>query len=195
MHHHPWKKLSEHFAYNGWRNIIRKAFELPNGQRMDFDILGAGHYVTVAAVTETGEFILVSQYRPGPEQMLVSFPEGAIDSGEKPEEAARRELLEETGYEAGEITFLKEFRSSYTNQYQYCLLATGCRPTGRQQLDDDEFIEVFTLPPSDFRRLLGDTADTSFHNVGCGYLALEKLGLLCPPQSSKPFHSSQPANS
>ena len=173
MANQHWKKIGEYAVYEGWRKIIKKEFELPNGRRIDFDIVGAGHYVTIAALTEGGEFILVRQYRPGPEQLMISFPEGAIDSGEQPEDAARRELLEETGYLAGQILFLKEFRASYTNQHQYCLLATGCRPTGRQQLDDDEFIEVFTMPPPDLRRLLADTADNSFHNVGCGYLALE----------------------
>ncbi len=173
-----WKKLGERFAYQGWRKIIRKEFELPNGRRADYDIVGAVHYVTVAALTEDEEFILVRQYRPGPEQLMISFPEGAIDPGEQPEETARRELLEETGYLAGEVTFLKECLSSYTNQRQYCLLATGCRPTGLQQLDDDEFIEVFTLPVTALRRLLTDAADTSFHNVGCAYLALERLGWL-----------------
>lgn len=173
-----WTKLNEEEAYRGWRSIIRKRFELPDGRRADFDILAARHYVTVAALTEAGEFLLVRQYRPGPEMPLVSFPEGAVDEGESPEESARRELLEETGYEAGALVHLKTFRSSYTDQLQFCLLATGCRKIADPETDDDEFIEVFTLTEAALRQMLFDAKDDTFSNVGCGYLALEKLGKL-----------------
>lgn len=170
-----WKKLWEENRYEGWRKIIRKRFELPNGEKAEFDILGAKHYVTVAAVTDEERFVMVRQFRPGPEQVLVSFPEGAIDEGESLEEAARRELREETGFAAQSIQLLKTFRSSYTNQLQHCLLATGCRPAGSQQTEADEFIEVFTLSIPELRRLMRDTADNSFSNVGCAFLALERL--------------------
>ncbi len=175
-----WKKREEREAYSGWRRIIRKRFELPDGRLVDFDILGAAHYVTVAAITQSGEFLLVKQYRPGPEMPLVSFPEGAIDDGESPEQSARRELLEETGYEAGKIVHLKTFRSSYTDQLQFCLLATGCRKIADPKPDDDEFIEVFSLPEKALRQLLSKPQDDTFSNVGCGYLALERLGKLQP---------------
>ncbi len=174
-----WKKLGEEYVFEGWRQIIRKRFELPSGKQVDFDILGARHYVTVAAFTETEEFLLVRQYRPGPEHPLFSFPEGAIDDGETPEAAARRELREETGYAAGEVVLLKEFRSSYTIQSQYCLLATGCRQVGQPRPDEDEFIEVSTLSIPELRRLMRNAADNSFSNVGAAYLALEYLGKLC----------------
>jgi len=174
-----WLKLGEEYAYEGWRKIIRKHFELPSGKKIDFDILGDRHYVTVAALTEAEEFLLVRQYRPGPEHALLSFPEGAIDSGETPEAAARRELREETGYAAGQLVLLKEFRSSYTTQSQYCLLATGCRAAGPLQPDDDEFIEVLTYSVPDLRRLMRNATDYSFSNVGAAYLALEHLGKLC----------------
>lgn len=175
---HDWKKLEESKAYEGWRQIIRKRFELPDGRQSDFDIVGARHFVTIAALTEDEDFLLVRQYRPGPEMVMVSFPEGAIDPGESPEEAARRELLEETGYAAGEIVPLKTFRGSYTTQKQHCLLATRCRRIASPQLDEDEFIEVFSLPASALRSLLSNSADDQFTNVGCGYLALEFLGKL-----------------
>lgn len=173
-----WKKIEEAYAYEGWRKIIRKRFELPDGRQADFDILGAAHYITVAALTEDQRFLLVRQYRPGPETTLVSFPEGAIDQGETPEAAARRELLEETGYSAGEIINLKTFRSSYTNQLQFCLLATGCRKTAAPQPDEDEFLEVSSIDSGQLRKLLQNPEDDRFSNVDCGYLALDYLGKL-----------------
>lgn len=173
-----WKKLGQEIAYNGWRKIIRKRFELPDGAHADYDVLGAGHYVTVAALTRDQQFVLVRQFRPGPERVLISFPEGAIDRGESPQDAARRELLEETGFAAENITLLKVFSSSYTTQLQYCLLATGCDPIAEPETDHDEFLEVMTLPIADLRRLMCNVDDGTFNNVGCAYLALEYLGRL-----------------
>ena len=147
----PWKKIGEELLHDGYRGILRKRFEMPDGKLMDFDIIRNEVYVTIAAFTEDKEAILVRQYRPGPEKELVSFPEGALNSGESPIDAARRELLEETGYLAGNIQLLKTFRSAYSTEKQICLLALDCKLTAEQQLDDSEFIEVLTMPLPSFR--------------------------------------------
>ena len=110
--------------------------------------------------------------------VLASFPEGLVDPRESPEMTARRELLEETGFEAGHISLLKEVRSAYTTERQVILLASDCHKVGQQKLDATEFIEVFTLPLTEFRKMLRQAEDTSFVNVDAGYLALDKLGWL-----------------
>lgn len=63
-------------------------------------------YVTVVALTAAGEVLLVRQYRPAVEQVTLELPAGHVEPGESPEEAARRELEEETGYRAGRLEFL-----------------------------------------------------------------------------------------
>ena len=73
-----WTKLGERIAFDGFRKIIQKIFQLPNGKEATFDTVEGGDFVTIAAFTKNREAILVRQYRPGPEQALVSFPEGAI---------------------------------------------------------------------------------------------------------------------
>ncbi|MCR9099614.1 MAG: NUDIX hydrolase [bacterium] len=151
---------------------------MPDGRHADFDVIGNNTYVTIAAFTQDKEAILVRQFRPGPETTLTSFPQGYVDPTESPEEAARRELLEETGYEADEIRLLKEIRSAYSTERHLCMIATGCHKVGQQQLDEDEFIEVFRLPLSSFRKLLNNPADTTFANVDAGYLSLDFLGWL-----------------
>lgn len=172
----PWKKISQSYAYRGWRHIIRKRFELPDGQEADFDIFGNDAFVTVAALTEDERFILIRQYRPGPEQFLLSCAEGFLDKGESPEDTARRELLEETGYQAGAVEVLKEIRSSYSTERQICLLATGCRPARAQTLDREEFIEVLTVDIPTLRQWFTDPARHDLTNIDCFYLALERMG-------------------
>jgi len=173
-----WKKVSEHVAYEGWRKIIVKKMRMPDGKEADFDIIGNDPFVTVAAFTADKEAILVKQFRVGPEMMMTSFPEGYIDKGESYEDAARRELLEETGYEAGEVSLLKEFRSAYTTDHQICLLATDCKKVAKQELDSHEFIEVFTLPIPALREYMKDPKASPFSNIDVAYLAFDYMGLL-----------------
>lgn len=173
-----WQKLNEEVVYKGWRNMLRRRFMLPGGEEMDFDIFNGGDFVTVAAITQSREFLLIRQFRPGPESIQISFPEGAIDNEESPLATARRELLEETGYAAGEIHFLREIAHSYSTGRQFLLLATDCCKVQEPQLDRTEFIETFTVPVPEFRLLLRNPADRQFHNIDAGYMALEFMGWL-----------------
>lgn len=173
-----WKKISEKVIFKGWRDIIEKKFSLPTGKEAAFDILRTADYVTIAAFTEHQEVILVKQFRPGPEVALTSFPEGALEKGEAPEIAATRELLEETGYQADSITYLKSFKSAYTTQKQICVLATNCKKVNQQNLDETEFIEVILIPIEKFRNYLTNPTDDSFTNVDAAFLALDAMGML-----------------
>ena len=138
-----WKKLKEEFAYKGWRSMLIKTFRLPNNNDSSYDVILNSPYVVVAAFTSKGEAILIRQFRPGPEMVLSSFCEGYIDENETPEQAARRELLEETGYRAGQVRYLRNLRTAYSTEERICLLATDCEYERPPQGDADEFIEVF----------------------------------------------------
>lgn len=174
MHNQPWKKLSERYGYDGWRKMLIKQFELPNGRIMEFDILESPSYVTVIPVTMEGRWICVRQYRPGPEKFITGFPEGGFEDGETAEEAARRELSEETGYEAGSLHFLKSRRSAYFTQTQYFVLALDCEQNGGQELDDSEFIEVLELEEAELLHRLR-SHDDAFNNIDAAYMALDYL--------------------
>jgi 8-oxo-dGTP pyrophosphatase MutT (NUDIX family) len=65
-------------------------------------------YVAVVATDSEGRFLLVKQFRPVVEAETIELPSGLVDPGETPEAAVRRELIEETGHEAGEVEFLGE---------------------------------------------------------------------------------------
>ena len=177
MNHAPWKKIGERSGYKGWREILIRTFLLPHGKKADFDIIHNVSYVTVVPLTTDGKVVTVRQFRPGPETFLENFPEGGMEKGETPEEAAYRELLEETGYHSEEIIFLKAKQGAYSTQTQYFLLALNCKKTDRQNLDENEFIVVKEWPLKELRKRISSPEDR-FNNFDAAYLALDYLGKL-----------------
>ncbi len=173
-----WKKIKEEQVYQGYRNIIRRTFELPHQKVVDFDIIDVPSFVCIAAITSQQEILLVEQYRPGPEKTMVSFPEGRIDPGEEPEAAVYRELLEETGYQTQAITLLKTIPHAYSNQQKYCYLAYHCELVQEQNLDEHEFIQVKLLSIAAFKQFLKNPLLDNFNSVDAGYLLLDHLGYL-----------------
>lgn len=172
----PWEKTGEKLAYKGYRSIIRKTFLMPNEKSEDFDVVEGSSFVTVAAFTTDQQVLLVKQYRPGPEAFNIGFPSGYIDKGETPETAARRELLEETGYACEEIVFLKKIVEAYSHVDKLCFLATGCHQIGELELDDNEFLEFGLLNLDEFKTWLRNPENETFTDIDAAYLALDKLG-------------------
>src|SRR5665811_1421089 len=72
------------------------------GEERDFVVLESSDLVGVVALTEEGRLVLVRQFRHGLREVTLELPGGLIDAGTTPEEAARAELREETGYGGGE---------------------------------------------------------------------------------------------
>ncbi|GAB4397953.1 MAG: hypothetical protein OHK0053_15520 [Microscillaceae bacterium] len=170
-----WKKISQSTVFKGFREIVRKRFLLPNGQESDFDIIEVPSFAAIAALTPQFEVLLVEQFRPGPENFLLSFPEGRIDEEEEPENTAHRELREETGFQAREMHLLKVIPQAYSNQLKYCFVALGCEQVAEPSLDDTEFIQMSRWSLDEFKKLLADPRQTNFTSVDVGYLMLHFL--------------------
>lgn len=102
--------------------------------------------VCTLAVYEGG-VVLIEQYRHAIDQWMMELPCGGIDQGETAESAARRELLEETGYTAGEMVHIGRY---YTNQGVSCatcnLFFTRCTQTGKPHREKTEFIKIKRVP-------------------------------------------------
>lgn len=170
-----WKKKKEVLVFKGYRNMLQKYFDLPNGREAVFDILQAPSFVSIAALTIEKKVLLVKQFRPGPEQLLLSFPQGMIDEGEELLECAQRELMEESGYIAGEWVFVKEISEAYTNIRKYIFLALDCKKIAEPSPDDAEFIQLEEWSLERFRQMLKDPLATDFTCVEDGFLLLDYL--------------------
>ena len=86
-----------------WFNIEEKTI---NGLESPYFALTLLDYVSILALTNENQVLLVRQFRPAVEEDTLELPSGHVEEGETPEEAARRELLEETGYEAKRLKLL-----------------------------------------------------------------------------------------
>lgn len=170
-----WKKIKEEPFKAGFRKLIKKTFELPNGKIGEFDIKHEGPAACVLALTKNNQVLLVKQYRPGIEKVLYEMPGGIVEKGEKPKNAIKRELLEETGYTGNVKLVGTSFDCAYSTMIRYNFIATNCKKIKEQQLDDKEFAEVIEMPLRKFRKHLqsGELTD-----VESGYLGLDFLKLL-----------------
>ncbi|WP_092263779.1 NUDIX domain-containing protein [Deinococcus reticulitermitis] len=112
-----------------------------------WEIVRHADAVAVLALNAAGEMLLVRQHRPAIGAVTVEAPAGLIDAGERPEQAARRELQEEAGLDA-EMTLLTRFYVSpgFCDEQLYVFLAGELRES-RLPMDDDEEIEVLWMQP------------------------------------------------
>lgn len=172
----PWKKLKEEPYKAGFRKMIKRWFEMPNGQTEEFDIANNEEVVCCLALTTDQQVILTKQFRPAQERILLELPGGGLESEETPEEAMSRELLEETGY-TGNMQFVaKSLASGYDTLVRYNFVITDCQKIQEPNEEDTRgTAETILMSISDFKKHLKSAELT---DVATGYLGLEYLELI-----------------
>jgi len=170
-----WRKLDERRIRDGWAAVIGRRYEMPDGETLEFEIKAEGPTAVVLALTPAQEVVLVREFRPGVEEELLELPGGLIEGDEAPTDAARRELLEETGY-AGDFQYIGGMVDcAYSTRIRHVCIATNAVAVAEPTPQAGEFPEVVTMPLDDFREHLRDGRLT---DVGPGYRALDALNLL-----------------
>lgn len=154
--------------------------ELPNGQYSKREMIKHPGAVAVIAVTPDKKIVFVEQYRKPLEKSLVEIPAGKLEQNEEPLTTARRELEEEAGYTAKELTLVTSFYTSpgFADELMYIYLAKDLvhledPPKG----DEDEFVEVIELTLDEAKQYV---KEQRIHDAKTNYavLYLESSGLL-----------------
>jgi ADP-ribose pyrophosphatase len=159
-------------VHDGYRRVLNRTFELPDGGSAEFEVVDLQDSVVVLALTADAHVVLARQFRPGPEEVLLELPGGVVDDGYSAVEAARAELIEETGYE-GELQLAGTMLvSAYATKTKHVFVGENCVRTREPA---EKFIEPVLVTLPQFREHLrrGRLTDTDG-----GYRALDFLGLL-----------------
>lgn len=151
---------------NRWLSVVAKTVAgLPgaDGPRTYYGIHQAD-YVTVLPITRDNRVVVVRQYRPMAEAYTLELPSGHVDPGHTPEQAARQELLEETGYVAGRLEDLGTVIPDVgrLDNRQWCFLATELERDPKAP--GEAGIEVSTLSLDELReRIVDGTINHALH--------------------------------
>lgn len=155
----PWKVLTrEYLARKPWYTVRVDRVELPNGTVIpEYWINEYAPWVNVVAVTEDDQVVLIRQYRHGIEKVHYELPAGTTDPEDTSlEEAARRELREETGYGGGRWSLLATLSANpaLQNNLTYTYLAESVTRLGAAALEASEEITVHLTPLAEVEALL-----------------------------------------
>lgn len=180
MHSFDWTILnSKYVLKDKWLSVRADTCQMPDGRIVEpYYVLEYPTWVNVVALTKSQEVVLVQQYRHGIQKTVLELPSGAMEAEDiSPLEAAKRELLEETGYASDnflETGILSPNSANHTN-ITHCFLATDVEYVANSNLDITEQINVLLLPLSKVIELISNGGILQALHVCSLFFALQKL--------------------
>lgn len=145
--------------------------------------VGIAGIVVMVAVTPDNKVLLEKQFRAPVGRNVLELPAGLVEPGEPMEQAAKRELIEETGWAADRLDFLAEgpISTGASTEILRAYLCTGLKYVGRSGGDDSEIIEVIEVPIVETGKYLRDAQSrgtlVDLKVFGLVELAKQKMGL------------------
>ena len=148
--------IEQQLFYRGRKfNFDVNKLRLPNGVEGNWECIRHPGGALAVPITQDGKLVLVKQYRFAVEQRILEFPAGTLEVNEEPAITIKREIQEETGYEAKKWHYLGEFplAPGYSDEYIYAFLAQELEKLEHPpQQDDDEDIEVILMSFEEFEQ-------------------------------------------
>lgn len=128
---------------------------LPNGKISSREYLHHPGAIAVVPLLDSGQIVMVRQFRYATGQVILEIPAGKLEPGEDPLDAARRELIEEISYEPGSIIHLSSVWTTpgFTDEVIHLYLARELKACPGH-LDPDEFLEIVTVSKPEVLELL-----------------------------------------
>lgn len=160
----PWRTLSTKPVYqNRWLSLREDLVEMPDGRTTIYGVVSCGECVGILPFVDPDTVLLIRQYRYVAGRPTWEMPTGGVHAGESLEEAAQRELGEETGYRAERLTRVSTYHTSKSvmDETAHLYLAEGLTRLPLSP-DDTEFIEVRPFPFQEALRLVlsGEVLDS-----------------------------------
>lgn len=138
-------------------------------------LLEVRDYVAVVARTADGRLLLVRQHRAAVGGESVELPSGLVDDGERPEDAARRELAEETGWQAGTLEFLGALTPDVGRlvNRMWCYFAPDVTPAPELAVAEDG-LTAFSVPEAEALAMAADGRMVHASHVAVLFLAMAR---------------------
>lgn len=150
---------------------------LPDGAAARREVVDHPGAVSVVAITDDRRVVMVRQWRHAVGEALVEIPAGTLKATEDPAECARRELMEEAGYEPGSLELLAQFWSApgFLREYMRVYLALNLRPASLPA-DEDERVQPLLVPWEEALQMCADGAIRDAKSLAGLLLAQRRLG-------------------
>lgn len=165
-------------AHSQLFTIEQKKLLFSNGTQITYEAIKSGKRgaVLVVGVNENQELLLIREYCGGRECYELAFPKGKIEPNESMPQAANRELQEETGYKAQQITFLKtvSIAPGYMGHVTHILVAQNLHWSPLEG-DEPESVEVYPWAINNIDELVGREDFTEARSMTALYLTLNYL--------------------
>ena len=169
-----WTITETYDAYTGFFDLVVDELRVPNGGSMTYPWVRSRSGAAVLAVTDDERAVTVRQYRHPLVAMSLELPAGLMEAGESPEVAAARELQEEAGYTASQLTKLGAYNASpgMTDQVIHLFLGRGLTEVDTNP-DPFEFLEIELIPVAELRDMVveGEPVDAPLGFAVMAYYA------------------------
>ncbi len=177
----PWELISSSKALDErWFSVRKDVVKLPSGKVLDdYFVWESPDIVVIAPFTKDGKFVLCEQYRHAINTVLYQLPAGGVGKNETAEQAAIREMEEETGYVSSKVTFLRTV-SVYPTKLtglNHLFLAENAVPEGVKEEDEMEPTRIVLKTPEELWALINDGSVHIADSLITILLAFKKLGL------------------
>lgn len=169
-------QLASDTVYQGaFLTIKRDSVRLPDGKTAIREYTTHPGAVMVIPLFDDGQVLMERQYRYPLQRVMTELPAGKLDEEEGGLACAKRELLEETGYQAAQWNYLTRIHPviSYSTEFIDIYLARGLT-AGEQRLDEGEFLDIFTMPATDLLKWVREGRISDVKTV-IGAFWLEKI--------------------
>jgi ADP-ribose pyrophosphatase len=175
-------KHSKYLVDDQWLKLRVDQCQLPNGKIIEpYYVLEYPDWINVFGITIHNEVVLVQQYRHGIGREVVELPSGAVEAfDENPMEAAKRELLEETGYTSDHFiqTAVVSSNPANNSNLTYCFLANDLERVSDPKIDETEEVLTVLVSLEETVELLQNGEFLQALHVTSIFYALQELKIL-----------------